>query len=569
MRKFLFTILVLVFFSNSLYGTNFCNVEITDTLDFELLRIRNIKEKNIVIYNGSNYELTINAIKVNTYLSDYIDISGIQLPIYLAGNSGVNIPVKFHAKQNVNFDGIIFFNVTCSASEYSLPVYVKSKITLSEKNQQHFTDNLWGSDLIDVMMVTMSNHKVFSYRDARILFWSNFDRGDDGQVECIYTGNKINPGDEPDFSALDNQGFNTEHTWPRSMGADSEPPLSDINHLFVADKTTNDRRGNHPFGNISGNPSYEKGGSKLGKDASGKTVFEVRPETRGNIARAMFYFAVRYDNPNKFLDQQEETLRQWALQDPVDAAELARNDSVAVYQERANIFIGYPEMLERMPSISKRTEIPFEPLYFVSDTGIVFDFNITKIDDFIRLYVTNFSNDSRLAQPIEIESIELQNDDFNFFDIKYDETNFSLSRNEVFPIDVISINQNGVHSANLKINFKSGHTETVNLYGKNPMMSVEDNINHLIDVSIYPNPASDYVSISIVEKNAAENINSIKVYDVLSGEIADLTNSMIYIGNQASVEFSVKEKLISSQVLYVKIELKSGKYLIHPMLFMN
>ena len=42
---------------------------------------------------------------------------------------------------------------------------------------------------------------------------------------------------------------------------------------------------------------YADGGSERGLDARGTQVFEVRAAYRGDVARAHFYFSVRYSLP--------------------------------------------------------------------------------------------------------------------------------------------------------------------------------------------------------------------------------------------------------------------------------
>jgi endonuclease I len=94
------------------------------------------------------------------------------------------------------------------------------------------------------------------------------------------------------------------------------------------------------------NCMQEQGGSALGKNFLNRTAFEVREAHRGNVARALFYFAVRYD---LHIDAaQEETLRLWHVEDTVDDAELKRNDAVEALQHNRNPFIDHPEFVEKI-----------------------------------------------------------------------------------------------------------------------------------------------------------------------------------------------------------------------------
>ncbi len=187
--------------------------------------------------------------------------------------------------------------------------------------------------LKDALLRIIRNHTPIGYQQAQDEIFTNIDNHD-GWVECVYTGRKLKTNCEPDASNM-----NVEHTWPQSLGA-TGIAKSDLHHLFPSDSRANGIRGNHPFSNIS-NPDWEQGGSK-----SNGQAFEVRPEQRGNTARGMFYFAIRY---GKRIDpRQEETLKKWHKEDPVDEAEKARNNQIENIQHNRNPFIDHPEFVERI-----------------------------------------------------------------------------------------------------------------------------------------------------------------------------------------------------------------------------
>ena len=73
-------------------------------------------------------------------------------------------------------------------------------------------------------------------------------------------------------------------------------------------------------------------------------IFEVRPKFRGDIARAHFYFAVRYNQP---IPQDEENiLRAWHHEDPVDARERKRNNEIEKVQLNRNCFVDRPDFVD-------------------------------------------------------------------------------------------------------------------------------------------------------------------------------------------------------------------------------
>lgn len=166
--------------------------------------------------------------------------------------------------------------------------------------------------------------------------------GAQGEIECVYTGRTAFVTDRR--NAQDQHDYNTEHTWPQSLGATGSAK-SDIHHLFITDMQANGRRGSYPFCNVVSS-DWSEGGSKLGTDSTGQTCFEPRDVQKGNTARAMFYFAVtyQYDIPANT----EATLRAWATQDPVTAADRARNDAVSGVQMTRNFFVDYPELIDEI-----------------------------------------------------------------------------------------------------------------------------------------------------------------------------------------------------------------------------
>ena len=564
--KIIFTIIVFLSLQVSLLGQNFCNVKTLYSYNFGTLVIRNQVSKDITITNNGNEKVSLNSVIMNSHYDDYISFPDFQSPVEINPAESYILKVVIDAKQNIEFAGILFLNVSCSNFQYSIPVEIKAYITLGQI--AHETNNLFGPELIDAISAYLKNHNSFSYRDARKLFWGSFDKKD-GLVECVYTGKTIDPGIDPDFAVLDGLGFNTEHTWPRSLGASNEPAESDINHLFVTDKTTNDKRANYPFGFVSSNVTYENGGSKLGKNSDGETVFEVRDKYKGNIARAMLYFALRYNNPTKFLDKQENDLREWFKSDPVDASEYARNDSVIKYQKRSNLFIQYPELLDRIPSISLRTYPEYVPNYFVSDTGIVFDLSKFDATAKIRIWITNFSNKSgNDAIPFIINKITTSETE-EFFDVEYDTQKLIMPLDSICYLDIICKNISNNASGKIVFNYANNNTEIVNVYAVNAHVSVKDFDKKTYFVKNFPNPATEFTNIELSGIHSSQSLRSVKVYDMLQGEVADITSDVRFSESKASVDLSSSSIIKSGQVYFVRFEMSSGFSIIHPIIFLN
>lgn len=193
--------------------------------------------------------------------------------------------------------------------------------------------------LRDEILTRHQGHTATSYDDARDLIFGSVDNRD-GTVECVYTGQTIQTTTAP------SSGFNVEHSWPQSRGADFVPPRSDMHHLFPTTSESNNRRSANYFGDVVTNISWSENGSKLGEDSSGTKRFEPRDIHKGNVARAMFYFSVVYEE--SIPEHEEAVLRQWHEDDPVDADERVRNQTVADLQNSRNPFIDYPEIADQI-----------------------------------------------------------------------------------------------------------------------------------------------------------------------------------------------------------------------------
>ena len=222
--------------------------------------------------------------------------------------------------------------------------------------------------------LTRSGQQTFAYDSARGWLYQSVDDPDSNNVITdIYVGRSANvvrrsiPA-TPNDDATD-ANFNAEHIWPQSCGANVEASTAapngargDLHNLITSDGPANSARSNNPFGIVTGTPTFTTTPptgvtevSRRGPGAGGVTFFEPRASRRGDIARAIFYFYVRYavTNPDSVslanFNREEATLRQWAAADPVDDFERARNEVVYLVQRNRNPFIDQPELLARIP----------------------------------------------------------------------------------------------------------------------------------------------------------------------------------------------------------------------------
>lgn len=149
--------------------------------------------------------------------------------------------------------------------------------------------------------------------------------------------------------------WNREHVWARSHGGfDTAPgPGTDVHHLRPTDVSVNAERGNKDF-DLGGAPVGEAPGNSTDADS-----WEPRDAVKGDVARMIFYMAVRYEGGDGFADLELNdsvnnggnpyhgrlsVLLQWNAQDQPDAFEQRRNQVIYdSYQHNRNPFVDHPE----------------------------------------------------------------------------------------------------------------------------------------------------------------------------------------------------------------------------------
>jgi len=220
-----------------------------------------------------------------------------------------------------------------------------------------------GDVLIDSLRQQYGNPPTLGYDAARDSLYRTI-LNEQGTVETIYGGFQasVDPAGDATSQLLD-QDVNTEHLWPRSKGSENEPALSNMYILAPAWSEANGFRCNYPYAEIndaeaerwirekmvqsSPPPIEEQDGytESVGNSCgspSDNGRFEPRHGKKGDVARAVFYFAMAYPSRAdlSFFEAQRQTLLEWHEQDPVDATELRRSLAKASYQgNRLNPFI--------------------------------------------------------------------------------------------------------------------------------------------------------------------------------------------------------------------------------------
>lgn len=208
--------------------------------------------------------------------------------------------------------------------------------------------NKTGSALKSALHGIIRNQTKLSYSQVwDALKVTDQDPGNSNNVILLYSG--ISRSKSLNGGGSDN--WNREHVWPQSHGdiGTSAGPGTDLHHLRPEDVNVNSTRGNLDFDN-GGSAVPEAPASRYDGDS-----FEPRDAVKGDVARMLFYMAVRYEGGDSFQNLELNNsvsngsqpyvgklsvLRQWHQQDPVDASERQRNQVIFDrYQQNRNPFI--------------------------------------------------------------------------------------------------------------------------------------------------------------------------------------------------------------------------------------
>lgn len=254
----------------------------------------------------------------------------------------------------------LLFPLLSFASNVYYPTQFQEQIARHELRDQELKDEIFtvlstahtrlpkGDDILgcDQKKGKCFSHVAVGYGLARKYLYTQLHVQTDSRgsfLKEVYCNREVK-------TPISESAINCEHTWPQSKFSrafNNELQKSDMHHLFPTDSKANSTRGNFDFAEVVSNLNLKNcDASKSGASvvAGGKTFFEPPSEHQGNVARALFYFAVRY---KMAMSQDQQTfLRKWNDQDPVDDAEMARNDAIEKLQGTRNPFIDFPNLAQ-------------------------------------------------------------------------------------------------------------------------------------------------------------------------------------------------------------------------------
>ena len=294
---------------------------------------------------------------------------------------------------------------TAIGSGYTLKTQLKSIITTGHSDQGYgalwtlytqsaFRDNYYENDgsLLDLYSENPSGVDPYNYTST--------------SQQCgNYTG--------------EGQCYNREHLVPQSYFDNFavDPMKNDPFHVFPSDGKVNGDRNNLGFGKVSSASYTSQNGSKRGPNTVNAysnyagTVFEPVDAFKGDVARAYFYFATRYEDLmddfynsangvtceaknmfdgsiNKvFSDNFILLLIKWHKEDPVSAKEIAQNNAIYLHQGNRNPYIDHPEYVCNVWTTQCATVDALSSESFLADNAVSIYPNPTNTNE-VEIFTT-------------------------------------------------------------------------------------------------------------------------------------------------------------------------------------
>lgn len=483
------------------------------------------------------------------------DFTVVTIPAGEPVSDSAAVFVQYRSRHNVLREGVLFIRVRDAGAEYSLPVRLAGASYYSGTTYS-FTENLLGASLLASLREYVQGHTALTYNQARDLMFESIDKRADDSLECPYSGRTIKVINRSDAQV--NHNFNTEHTWPQSLGAENEPPKSDLYHLRATDLVINDKRANYPFGYVVSNVLYEKNGSKLGNSATGALIFEVRDRYKGDIARGLMYFAVCYNNPSSFLNQQETAMRQWSNFDTVSAEEAARNTAIAQWQKRRNPFIDHPEFLERIYSISGKADFPAIADPTFADTLLFFAGSENTLE--LPVLLGNRGTDTAFVRTAEVEYQGQTG-------VQYVVTVDSVVAPNGFARIVVRRPEGGTGEADslhLIVKFKQGVSSQSTVLAFRSTVDVPEQLGAVPELAAWPNPFGEWTLIAARMPQPCAGL-SLRVYTQLGEEVQNLAPLSQWNDGTLTVRFVPPAGLSATVPLYCRLQC-GDVHLTYPLL---
>ncbi len=469
----------------------------------------------LVLYNNSFHDISITGVSTIKIYGD--EVFSVKDSVFTI-TAGDNLATTIYCNivQNVYNNSEIIFHSSNGFGDIRVDVRAQGRYSNSYYN---ITENVSEQALKDSLKKICSRGQIsLGYdvaRDSMYMVLDNERVNGQGapvnQLHCVYTWETCS-GYTDRQSLQNNFSINCEHSWPQShfgSGADLNFMKSDMHHLFPCRDFANSIRNNHPFGIVTNPTNILQGGSLYGGG-----IFEPRDFHKGRVSRVLFYFVVRYDNYDNFMDQMEPVLRMWDKNFIVDNIEKKRNEDIFRMQKNRNPFVDYPSFIDRITSISQYSIKNNKQSVWFNDTLINYG-QIPAYTDIIYNYVIVNTGDTA----IKLTDFSLSNPQILSF--AYGNNDTIIEAGEALETG-IKINLTNPNPINEYFSFCTD----VNSFNHNCIPVIANNYlaistNSVVieNYKIYPNPVKDFLYIQSTDKQdmsdimiIIKNINGKEVY---------------------------------------------------------
>lgn len=504
--------------------------------DSVIVQIFNLTDEEVEIYEPQFFDI---------YNSTPFYVSG--LPESVPANGSASFYVGFKPVHNIQHNSEMVLYTSGNRGAVSLDLlgdcvypnsYYSATYNLMDENLEAAFH-----DFLD------DNYQDFGYNGARDKMFMEYDNqkvngqgSAENRITRVYLGTDA-VGYTSRQNAQGSYNLNTEHTFPQGNFNSALPMKSDMHHLYVTDVNANSTRANYAFGNAVNNITWEQGGSKLGNDANGTTVFEPRDAHKGRAARAVLYFVLRYQNYNGFLTaSQEATLRDWSVEFPPNEVDVNRNNDIFALQNNRNPFVDYPQFIDRIYNLRLVENRPNVGYIAVSTEAAYFGDVSATGDEVYNIVITNYGE--RFISVTNLALTENSTASFDFADgapgnlVVYPGESVSLpiscsaTSNTEDLEAVLNFSTNAVNGSSFGIPVTADFATSI------------AEAEAYADIVVYPNPFSNNISLS----NLDQPVSQVKLFDV-SGRVC-----LIQEGNRNS--FSVNQ--LNSGIYQMVVTMQNG-----------
>ena len=340
------TFLYLSFADTKAFTITVLALEDPDVVDQELLDV--LTDEFLFTYSSVDSDLFLpTSYEVSSILWTSSNLN------FLSHTGVVTRPTFEEGNQEVTLSATFTYNNADVVKEFVITILAESA-TYMEYYQG--VEGLEGDALKSFLHDLIDDHTMFSYTSLwDALSETDEDPNNPDNVILLYTGRS----QDKDAHGGNADDWNREHVWAKSHGdfGNLIGPGTDMHHIRPTDSSINSTRSNLDFDN-GGNPVYD--GGILTDNLRDSDSWEPRDEVKGDVARMIFYMAVRYEGDDGYPDLELNdlvnnsgpymgrisVLIEWHLQDPPDEFEMNRNDVIFSFQGNRNPFIDYPELVE-------------------------------------------------------------------------------------------------------------------------------------------------------------------------------------------------------------------------------